>query len=178
MNKYIIGVIVLFGLAVVRVVSTYTVFNSTYDEPVHVACGMEWLQWGTYHCEPQHPPLARVAVALGPFLKGLRLGANLNAPDQRPRSLYDEGNAILYSEGRYWSNLTWARLGTLPFLVVLCVVTFLWARRWFGEAAGFWSILLLVSTSPILGNAGLATNDHTWRYQRHRAFRLAWLDNN
>jgi len=67
-NKYIIGVIVLFGLAVVRVVSTYTVFNSTYDEPVHIACGMEWLQWGSSTCELQHPPLARVAVALGPFL--------------------------------------------------------------------------------------------------------------
>ena len=66
-------------------------------------------------------------------------------------------------EDQYWSNLTWARLGTLPFLVLLCVVTFLWARRWFcegfSEAAGFWAVLLLVCTSPILGHAGLATND-------------------
>ncbi len=159
MNKYVIGVVVLIGLAVVRVVSTYSVLNNTYDEPFHIACGMEWLQWGSYTCEPQHPPLARIAVALGPFLKGLRLAARLSAPDQRPRSVYEEGNAILYSEGHYWSNLTWARLGTLPFLVLLCVVTFLWARRWFSEAAGFWAVLLLVCTSPILGHAGLATND-------------------
>jgi len=120
---------------------------------------MEWLQWGTYTCEPQHPPLARIAVALGPFVRGLRLAARLNPPDQRSRSLYDEGNRILYSEDHYWSNLTWARLGTLPFLVLLCVVTFVWARRWFSEAAGFWAVLLLVCTSPILGHAGLATND-------------------
>ena len=163
MNKYVIGVVVLIGLAIVRVVSTYTVLNGTYDEPVHVACGMEWLQWGSYTCEPQHPPLARIAVALGPFLKGLRLAARLNPPDQRPRSLYEEGNAILYAEGQYWSNLTWARLGTLPFLVLLCVVTFLWARRWFckgfSDAAGFWAVVLLVCTSPVLGHAGLATND-------------------
>ncbi len=163
MNKYITGAAVLIGLAVVRVVPTYSVLNGTYDEPIHVACGMEWLQWGTYICEPQHPPLARIAVALGPFLKGLRLAARLDAPDQRTRSLTEEGNAILYSGGNYWSNLTWARLGTLPFLVLLCVVTFLWARRWFGkgfsEAAGFWAVLLLVCTSPILGHAGLATND-------------------
>src|SRR5579872_160500 len=120
---------------------------------------MEWLQWGTYTCEPQHPPLARIAVALGPFLKGLRLSARLSAPDQRTRSLTEEGNAILYSEGHYWSNLTWARLGTLPFFVLLCVVTFLWGCRWFSEAAGFCAVLLLVCTSPILGHAGLATND-------------------
>lgn len=147
------------SLSVIRVASTYPVFNGTYDEPVHIACGMEWLQWGTYTCEPQHPPLARVAVALGPFLKGLRLGTRFKAPDQRTRSLYEEGNTILYEEGQYWSNLTWARLGTLPFLVLLCVVTLLWARRWFSEAAGFWAVLLLACTSPILGHAGLATND-------------------
>ena len=154
---------ILIAIAVARIAATYAVFNGTYDEPIHIACGMEWLQWGTYTCEPQHPPLARVAVALGPFLKGLRLGARLSAPDQRPRSLTEEGNAILYSEDHYWSHLTWARLGTLPFLVLLCVVTFLWARRWFcqgfSEAAGFWAVLLLVCTSPILGHAGLATND-------------------
>jgi len=64
LNKYIIGVIVLIAVAVARIAATYTVLNSTYDEPVHIACGMEWLQWGTYTCEPQHPPLARIAVAL------------------------------------------------------------------------------------------------------------------
>jgi hypothetical protein len=152
-------VAILIGLAVIRVASTSTVFTGTYDEPVHVACGMEWLQGGTYACDLQHPPLARVAVALGPYLKGLRLAREGNAPDQRPKSIYEDGNAILYSEGQYWSNLTWARFGTLPFLVLLCVVTFLWARRWFSEAAGFWAVLLLVCTSPILGHAGLATND-------------------
>jgi len=152
-------VIVLIAIAVARIAATYDVFNATYDEPVHVVCGMEWLQWGTYTCEPQHPPLARIAVAWGPFLKGLRLAARLRVPDERQVSLYDEGNAILYSRGHYWSNLTWARLGTLPFLVLLCVITFRWARRWFSEAAGFWAVLLLVCTSPILGHSGLATND-------------------
>ena len=188
MNKYITGVIVLIGLALVRVVFTYTVFNGTYDEPVHVACGMEWLRGGTYDCDLQHPPLARVAVALGPYLKGLRLGTEWSAPDQRPRSFYEEGNAILYSKDQYWSNLTWARFGTLPFLVLLCIVTFLWARRWFSEAAGFWAVLMLVCTSPILGHAGLATNDVAcaagaslalyqflrWLEQPHTARSLWW----
>jgi hypothetical protein len=162
LNKYIIGVIVLIAIAVARIAATYTVFNGTYDEPDHVACGMEWLQMGTYTCDIQHPPLARIAVALGPYLKGLRL-ARSKGPDQQPWSFFDEGNAILYSKDDYRANLTWARLGTLPFLVLLCVVTFLWARRWFckgfSQAAGFWAVLLLVCTSPILGHAGLATND-------------------
>jgi hypothetical protein len=158
-NKHITGVVVLIGLAVVRVASTYTVLNSTYDEPDHVACGMEWLRGDIYTCDIQHPPLARAALAVGPYLKGLRPATTWDTPDQRPKSVFDEGNAILYSGGQYWSNLTWARLGTLPFLVLLCVVTFLWTRRWFSQAAGFWAVLLLACASPILGHAGLATND-------------------
>ena len=163
MNKYTAGVVVLIGLAVFRVVSTYTVLNGTYDEPLHVACGMEFLEGDTYTCDPQHPPLARVAIASGLYLQGLRLPARLDASGQRTMSFFDEGNALLYSDGQYWSHLAWARLGTLPFLVLLCAVTFLWARRWFdegfSEAAGFWAVLLLVCTSPILGHAGVATND-------------------
>jgi len=62
----------MVGLAIARVISTYAVFNSTSDEPAHIACGMEWLQWGTYTYEPQHPPLARAMIALGPYLAGIR----------------------------------------------------------------------------------------------------------
>lgn len=154
LNKYVAGVMLLTAVGIVRIVSTYSVFNGTYDEPAHIACGMEWLRWGTVVCELQHPPLARIAVALGPFLKGIRL-----AEKSSPTSFYQEGNAILHSGDHYWSNLSWARAGTLPFFVLLCAVTFLWARRWFSEAAGFWAVLLLGCTSPILGHAGLATND-------------------
>ena len=42
-----------------RIVATYPVFNHTFDEPAHLATGMEWLDRGTYTWEPQHPPLAR-----------------------------------------------------------------------------------------------------------------------
>src|SRR5947209_14951693 len=59
-------------LASARIIATYTVFNHTADEPAHVACGMEWLDQGVYRWEAQHPPLARVAAALGPYLLGVR----------------------------------------------------------------------------------------------------------
>src|SRR5438270_10797597 len=58
--------------ATVRIVATYPVFSHTTDEPAHIAAGMEWLQRGTYTWEPQHPPLARVAAARGPYLLGRR----------------------------------------------------------------------------------------------------------
>jgi len=115
-----------------------------------MASGMQWLDQGA--CTAlEHPPLGRVAAALGPFLKGLR-------SHSLPR-VWDEGNAILYADGKYWQNLTLARLGNLPFLMLGSVVVFLWGRRWFSTSAGLWAVLLFTSLPPILGHAGLATLD-------------------
>src|ERR1041384_1794254 len=90
--------IALVVLATVRIVATYTVFNHTFDEPAHIACGTEWLADGVYKWEDQHPPLSRVAVSLGPFFMGAR-------PPRTPRvdiyAMSREGAAILYSGHRY-----------------------------------------------------------------------------
>ena len=59
-------------LASLRIAATYPVFSHTIDEPSHIACGMEWLDKHTFNLEPKHPPLARVAGALGPYLMGRR----------------------------------------------------------------------------------------------------------
>jgi 4-amino-4-deoxy-L-arabinose transferase-like glycosyltransferase len=138
-------------MAVAVVSGTWATFTATYDEPFHIACGMQWIDKGAYTRQMQHPPLARVAVALGPYLQGAR---SFSLPITT-----DEGNAILYSQGSYWSTLASARAGNLIFLVQACVVVFLWARRWFGKATGVWAVLLFVCLPPILGHAGLATLD-------------------
>src|SRR5664279_233441 len=69
---YMLGVALLISIAILRIVSTYHVFNHTIDEPAHVACGMQWLQNHVYTYESLHPPIARVSVALLPYLAGLR----------------------------------------------------------------------------------------------------------
>src|SRR5579872_1235237 len=78
------AVIALGVLATIRIVATYSVFNHTCDEPSHIACGMEWLERGTYNFEAQHPPLARIFTALGPYLAGCRLPAKNSAPPGIP----------------------------------------------------------------------------------------------
>lgn len=146
-----IGVLMLVGLSVGEVVNSWTVLSATYDEPFHVASGMEWLDKGTYNYEAMHPPLARVAVTLGPYLKGLR---SFSLPDPT-----DEGNAILYSVGNGRSNLIAARSGNLPFLALASLAIFLWARRWFSKSAAIWAVLLFINVPPILGHGSLATLD-------------------
>ena len=47
---------------------------------------MEWLDRGVYRYEQIHPPLARVADALGPWLAGLH--------SEGQAGIWQEGNAI------------------------------------------------------------------------------------
>ncbi len=156
--------LILTAIGSLRIVSTYDVFSHTTDEPAHIACGTEWLTTGTYRFEPQHPPLARVAAALGPYLAG---GYSHPLPYDSDVWLAEIGGArisiaglvILRRDGHYDRTLTLARLGMLPFFWVASLVVYLWARRWLGEPGTALAVLLFTFLPPILAHAGLATTD-------------------
>jgi hypothetical protein len=138
-------------LGATRIAATYPVFSQTWDEPAHVAAGMQWLDRGEYTYEPLHPPLARVMAALGPWASGAR--------SARQENVWLEGNAILHAGGSYDRNLALARVGMLPFFLLGSLVVFAWARRIGGDAAAIGAVLLFTTLPPILAHAGLATTD-------------------
>jgi 4-amino-4-deoxy-L-arabinose transferase-like glycosyltransferase len=111
---------------------------------------MEWLDRGSYTLEPQHPPLARVAAAIGPFLHGLRSPAVLD--------LHENGLRILYAR-RTSRTLALARLGTLPFFVLAAWIAWYWSRRLFGDAPALLATAMFTNLPPILAHGGLATTD-------------------
>ncbi len=169
--KHSFGVfILLVALGSLRIVSTYHVFSQTSDEPAHIAAGLEWLSKGVYHYETQHPPLARVATALGPYLSGLR---SSDTP-----SMWKEGLRILYDDGHGDRNLALARLGILPFFWVACFVVYLWGKRYLGEPATALSVLCFTFLPPVLAHAGLATTDMALTAMVSASFLAAmiWLD--
>lgn len=148
------GLIVL--LSIVRLVPTYGELSQTFDEPYHLLSGLQWHETGV-RTGVEQPPLGQALIALGPRLAGLRCPPP--GGDTSFFSILEGGNAILMSDGEYWRNLTLARLGTLPFLVLGCAVVFLWGRRWFSPATGLLAVLLFANVPPVLGHAGLATVD-------------------
>jgi 4-amino-4-deoxy-L-arabinose transferase-like glycosyltransferase len=152
----LIFAIALVLVASFRIALTYTVFNHTSDEPNHIACGMEWLQYGKYTFETQHPPLARVAAALGPYLIGARVKAGLK-PDSMEVPL--EGSQILYRGHRYDLTLALARLGILPFFWLACFVVYWWTRRQYGALTAVVALFLFSFVPPVLAHGGLATTD-------------------
>jgi len=148
---YAAGSILAAAFMCLRIVLTFYVFTQTYDEPYHIAHGMQWLSNGEYRYEGEHTPLARIAAAVPLYLAGQRQrGADTNTA---------LGNAILGEGSRYKRNLALARSGELPFVVLALAGIWIWARRTFGPRAAFFSVLLFSLLPPVLAHGGLATTD-------------------
>lgn len=112
---------------------------------------MEWLDKGAYTYEWEHPPIGRVLLAIGPYLKGLH-SYSLSSEE-------DEGHAILRARGDYRRNLALARAGNLIALVIAAAVVYLWGCRWFSRSSSVLALILFLSLPPVLAHAGVATLD-------------------
>jgi 4-amino-4-deoxy-L-arabinose transferase-like glycosyltransferase len=132
------------------VTSTHFAFSNTYDEPAEIAAGVRWL---TTHraAAITRPPLASIAAAIGPFAHGAR--------GSEASSLEDEGARILGKGSHYRVTLAAARLGELPFFLMLCGVVWAWGRRLSDERGAAIAVLLTASDPNLLAYAGLATPD-------------------
>lgn len=151
-TRAVLATIILLSLQLAA--STWRVYSHTWDEPEHLAAGMELLDRGRYEYDTEHPPIARVLIALGPYLAGAR---SYGTP---PPDGVQEGIDILYGTGHYDLYLTLARLGTLPFFALLLFAAWLWARRVAdSDHEALLAVLLLASVPPVLGHAALATLD-------------------
>jgi hypothetical protein len=150
LNWSYVACVLLILIGTLRIISTYTVFNHTIDEPDHLAAGMEWLD-GRYFYEDQHPPLARVFGAMLPYLAGERW--------RRGPESYSNGYRILGHGAHYDCILALGRAGELPFFWLASAVVFLWAYRAAGPAAGVIATLLFTTLPPILAHSALITTD-------------------
>ena len=143
-----IGALVIGTL---RIVSTYSEMSITFDEPAHLACGLQYVGKHVYRYESQHPPLARAMCAVGPYLSGVRPGDLPN--------MWLEGVADLYRDGRTGLTLALARMGILPFFALAGMTIYYWGRRHFGPTQAAIAVVLFTLLPPVLAHAGLATTD-------------------
>ncbi len=146
--KLLIFLLIILGCA--RIISVHDEFIQTYDEPAHIACGMEWIDKGTYFYEPQHPPLTRIMAAVGPYLIGER--------SQGGGSIWEEGNLILYNND-YMKTLMAARLGNLLFFILACLGVAVLSWKIFDPLTAVAGVFIFSMMPSILGNSGVATTD-------------------
>ena len=138
-------------LACLRIISTYTVFSQTADEPAHVAAGMELLVQHKYTLHIDNTPLPRLVLVLPIWLRGT---------EYRPTGdIVVQGNSVLYSGGHYKSNLFLVRLPNLLFFILGVLAVWFWGRELAGETVAALAVLLFTTQPVVLGHAGLATTD-------------------
>jgi|SRR5271169_2146424 len=155
-----VAVVALLALvAVFRVLSSYAHTAQAFDEPYHIGAAIELLDKGTYTLDPLHPPLQRIAIGIPLYVAGERYpNVSLPANSTEPEAAA-VGNAILNDAGRYRRNLTLARVGVLPFLLLACVVVFLWARQEYGDSAGAAAVALFTTLPIVLAFSSIAYTD-------------------
>lgn len=151
-SKYLTPVLVLLAIiAVVRILSTYDDFWATWDEPLHIAAGMEWLEKGTWTVDIQHPPLGRVAEAILPYLNGLTYIGKENG--------WDEAKEILFRGDEYNENLHLGRIAVIPFFLISVFIVWIWSRDTFGTIPALLAVICYTSLPPVLAHSGFATTD-------------------
>jgi 4-amino-4-deoxy-L-arabinose transferase-like glycosyltransferase len=149
------------AIALALIAGSWSRLSATIDEPNHLAAGLEWLQHGRYSLWTENPPLARVAVAVGPFLAGARLPP----PETwHPATSSDFiswrlGAEALDRSGARAGTLALARAGNLPFFMLVVLLTGLLAARVGGWPAGTVAAILVATLPAMIGNAAVATTD-------------------
>ena len=145
--------IAIVAAAIVWTVVSASALSHTFDEPHHLATGIEWWQFGTYRWWTENPPLPKVVTALGPYLAGVRLPG----PARHARRPWDAGIELLDDGGA--RTLMLARAGTMPFLLLTLWLTFALAGGRKNILPAFLATALVATYPPLLGHAGLATTD-------------------
>ncbi|HSU66111.1 MAG TPA: glycosyltransferase family 39 protein [Tepidisphaeraceae bacterium] len=142
--------VVLFSSALV--VGSYRYLSHTFDEPTHLASGMEWLQYHQYTRQTENPPLSRLPLAVVPFLSGMRL-ADPNAPGMAGAL------PLFYERGDYITNVTKARVGNLPLFWLVVLMTWVLSGGRGNPQVASVASCLVAMLPGIVAHSGLATTD-------------------
>src|SRR5689334_22336754 len=104
--QFIAAVAVIALVTILRIAATHSVFSPTYDEPLHVASGFQYLTEHQYTNDRSHPPLARIVFAW-PLRHARPAGGDG----------FERAGQMFASAGDYMRGVILARRGNLLFVV-------------------------------------------------------------
>ena len=125
LRDLVLGALVPGALGLVmlwQVTATYPEFNATYDEPYHIAAGVEAYQHGRFTAGAEQPPLARWVIGWLPHQQGVEHRTVTHRAASPRKQLLYLSRSLLEEQGDYWTTLTLARTGVLVFIPVLIFV--------------------------------------------------------
>ena len=146
--RFTLAIAVIALVTVVRVAVTQSIFSPTYDEPLHVASGFQYLTGHRYTNDRSHPPLARALFAFP-----LR-HAHLTGTDD-----LDRVGQLYASPGDYMRGVVLSRRGNLLFVVLALIGVALWSVQLMGRAAAVIATAIFALLPVVLAHGALATTD-------------------
>jgi hypothetical protein len=157
----------LGALLFTLIASLFIFFSSsrqsvTVDEPNHLYCGMEYLQYGTYKAWPENPVLSRAVVAIGPYLRGFRLDSISNINNTVGGFYRSSLNLDYFSSGPIHERLAWSRFFVLPLFLLSVFVVWKWSRSLAGAEAAFLAVGMYSTLPALIAHSGLGTTDVTF----------------
>jgi dolichyl-phosphate-mannose-protein mannosyltransferase len=131
--------------------------SAVFDEIIHLPPGYAALRLGDHRMNPLHPPLARIIAAVPLLLMDVHL-----EPDDlawRTARPWEWGKRFLYRWNDGDRLLRWGRLPIVGMAMLLALAVFAWARRLWGDPAGYLALVLCVLNPDVLAHGHLVTND-------------------
>ena len=175
-----LGLVMLWSIT-----ATYPEFNATFDEPYHIAAGLQAYQEARFSVGAEQPPLARWLIAWLPHRFGIEYRGVVHRSAGFEDELFHLSRSVMEEQGEYWTTLARARAGVLLFVPVMIFFVYRWSSELHGVWAG-WGACALVAFSPnLMAHAGLATTDFAvaalltasayaaWRWAREPSRRRA-----
>ena len=152
------GVVALLTLHGTLAIHSLWIKSTSYDEVVHLPAGLAMVATGESRLNPEQPPLVKLLAGLAASVHAPRLP--LEGESYLARRPWDFGGEVLYGSGN--DAMALLRAGRLPVVALALVgglVVFLWSRRRFGDAAGFFSLTLYAFAPTVLAHARWVTMD-------------------
>ena len=152
--SYLLVVIALLGGMAYAMVTEAVQQSPTIDEPVYVGTAEVYTQQHSLRYNPEHPPLAKLAMAVGLGFQH----ATLDPSFQGNQTLL--GRHLLYESGNNPFRLMLAaRLPIILLTLLFGLVVLGFARDLAGPWAGLLALVLYAFDPDVLAHGSLATLD-------------------
>lgn len=147
-------VAVLLGQMAVAMVTTAVQQTPTVDEPVYVGAAAVYLHEHSLEINPEHPPLGKLAIAVGVAAAGPHFDASFTGTQQQV------GQHLLYRSGNDpWRLMFWARLPVIVLTLLFGLVVFAFARDLAAPPAGLVALGVYAFSPDVIAHGSLATLD-------------------
>jgi len=131
----------------------------TFDEDDHMFAGYRMWKAADYGLNPEHPPLVKLLATVPILSDNLWVPLPLNHRFFKSEAYLNGRDWLARNDGDRQHLVFKMRASAELLAIGLCLLVFLAAREWFGDAAGLIALTLVVFDPNVLAHSALVTTD-------------------